>query len=59
MEPTQPAGEIAGTNPGPPSASESGTGLPLLRTWRRVYIFVLGSFVLWVVLLSALARLFA
>jgi hypothetical protein len=33
-------------------------GLPALRTWRRVYVFVLGSFVVWVGLLIVLARLF-
>jgi hypothetical protein len=37
--------------------SES-TGLPLFRTWRAVYIFVLGCFVLWVGLLFALALAF-
>jgi hypothetical protein len=34
-------------------------GLPALRTWRGVYWFVLGSFVLWVGLLVALDRLFS
>jgi len=33
-------------------------GLPALRTWRGVYWFVLGSFLVWVGLLVALARLF-
>jgi hypothetical protein len=35
------------------------TGLPLLRTWRAAYWFVLGTFVLWLVLLWALMRRFA
>ena len=30
------------------------TGLPGLRTWRGVYIFVFGCFILWVALLLAL-----
>ena len=47
----------------PPAASEPArtveheeTGLPWLGTWRGVYLFVLGSFVVWVVLLAWLAR---
>jgi hypothetical protein len=35
------------------------TGLPLLPTWRRVYWFVLVVFVAYVVLLSALPKVFA
>jgi hypothetical protein len=34
-------------------------GLPGLSTWRGVYWFVLGSFLFWVGLLVALARLFS
>lgn len=34
------------------------TGLPFLHTWRGVYLFVLGSFILWVLLLVALGVLF-
>jgi hypothetical protein len=30
------------------------TSLPGLRTWRQVYLFVFGCFILWVVLLLAL-----
>jgi hypothetical protein len=36
-----------------------GTGLPLFRTWNGVYLFVLGSFVLWVALLIALTKMFS
>ena len=37
-----------------PSARESEeTGLPLFRSWKSVYLFVLGSFVLWIALLIA------
>ena len=45
--------------PNPASGDESATGLPLLRTWPAVYLFVLGSFILWVVLLFALSRFYA
>ena len=34
-------------------------GLPGLRSWKGVYVFVLGSFVLWVVLLIALTDVFS
>jgi hypothetical protein len=34
------------------------TGLPVFHTWRGVYLFVLGSFVLWVALLFALTMMF-
>jgi hypothetical protein len=30
------------------------TGLPGLRTWRHVYLFVFGCFILWVLLLLGL-----
>jgi hypothetical protein len=35
------------------------TGLPFFRSWRSVYLFVLGSFVLWVALLVALTKFFS
>ena len=35
------------------------TGFPALRTWRTVYLLVLASFVLWVILLTILPRLFS
>jgi len=34
-------------------------GLPVLGSWRAVYWFVLGSFVLWVALLAVFSRIFA
>jgi hypothetical protein len=34
------------------------TGLPGLRSWRRVYLWVLVVLVVWIGLLSALSRLF-
>jgi hypothetical protein len=35
------------------------TGLPGLRTWRRVYLFVLVVFVAWVGLLTVLTRMYS
>ena len=35
------------------------TGLPGLRSWRAVYIAVFGTFLLWIVLLTALTRFFS
>jgi hypothetical protein len=43
-----------------PSTPETGdTGLPWFRTWRGVYLFVFGCFILWVALLFALTRIFS
>jgi hypothetical protein len=36
------------------SDQEEATGLPLFKTWRGVYLFVWGCFILWVLLLVAL-----
>jgi hypothetical protein len=42
------------------SARESEeTGLPFFRSWKSVYLFVLGSFVFWVALLVALTKMFS
>jgi hypothetical protein len=42
------------------SARETeGTGLPFFRSWKSVYLFVLGSFVFWVALLVALTKKFS
>ena len=38
----------------PPAALDELTGLPGLRAWRHVYLFVFGCFVLWVLLLLGL-----
>jgi hypothetical protein len=43
----------------PPAAAsaddrDEATGLPGLASWRGVYLFVIGSFILWVLLLLAL-----
>ena len=42
-----------------PEPDDRITGLPGLRTWPAVYVFVLGVFVLWVGLLLALTEKFA
>jgi hypothetical protein len=39
--------------------ADASTGLPWLRTWRAVYLFVIASFVLWVALLLALELVFS
>ena len=41
-----------------PEDDES-TGLPGLRTWRRVYLVVVLVFIAWVGLLTALTRVFS
>jgi hypothetical protein len=48
------------TGPDPQSRTESdSTGLPVLSTWPAVYLFVLGAFVGWIILLSLLSRAFS
>ena len=49
---TAPPGPRQRPDPEPP-------GLPGFRTWRGVYLFVLGWFVLVVLLLAAFSRLFS
>jgi hypothetical protein len=46
---------------GPPPApvDDRATGLPLLRTWPAVYVFVVVAFLTWVALLTALDRVFS
>lgn len=41
------------------ATDESSTGLPFLRSWRAVYLFVVACFVCWVVILAILPRVFA
>jgi hypothetical protein len=43
----------------PETDGDEVTGLPALRTWPRVYLFVLVVFIVYVVLLTALTRGFA
>ena len=42
-----------------PDVDDRVTGLPLLRSWTGVYLFVLGTFALWIILLVAVTRMFA
>ena len=61
--PVVPATPAAGGPGGSPAQSNStdddaSTGLPWIRSWRGVYLLVLGSFILWVVLLAWLSRIF-
>lgn len=44
--------------PPDPSAPEEAPGVPGLRTWRGVYLFVFGFFVLCVLLLALFSRVF-
>ena len=53
-----PEGNITPAEPTPDGKDEL-TGLPGLRTWRGVYIFVFGCFVLSVVLLVALTAIYS
>ena len=46
-------------SPDPSARDAEDPGLPGLRTWRGVYWFVLGSFVLWVALLIVLTKAFS
>jgi hypothetical protein len=43
----------------PPDDYDERTGLPGLRTWRSVYFFVFGCFVLSVLLLLALTVIYS
>ena len=44
----------------PPSdARDEATGLPWLRSWKGVYLFVIGSFVVWVLLLLVLTIIYS
>ncbi len=43
----------------PPAGEAGATGLPLFRTWKGVYLFVLATFVLWMALLIVLTKLYS
>src|SRR5882757_8126802 len=57
----KPSEEQGPTDPTPavPSADEATTGLPGFRTWKRVYLFVLGAFVFYVVILAVFTAIFS
>ena len=46
-------------NPRDHMSDEEATRLPGFDTWRNVYWFVFGSFILWVVLLVVLSVIFS
>ncbi|HTS18067.1 MAG TPA: hypothetical protein VMP11_10880 [Verrucomicrobiae bacterium] len=41
------------------TSDEKATRAPGFDTWRSVYLFVFGSFILWVVLLVVLSTIFS
>jgi hypothetical protein len=45
--------------PQPSAAADENPGVPLFRTWRGVYTFVLGCFVVVIVLLTIFSRTYA
>ena len=49
----------AADTPSEPVQNNEATGLPWFHSWRGIYVFVFGCFVLWVALLFALTRIFS
>lgn len=50
---------MTSSNPEPPVPSDDdATGLPAIPSWPGVYAFVLGTFALWIILLTVLSRAF-
>lgn len=59
--PIEPSGRerlVPATEP-PADRRDETTGIPGLRTWHYVYLFVFASFVLWVLLLLALTEFYS
>jgi hypothetical protein len=54
-----PLRDRAARDPAAPQSDDEATGLPLLHSWKRVYLFVAGWFLIWVGLLVALTVLFS
>jgi hypothetical protein len=50
--------DLEGARPKPDRPVDETTGLPGLPTWRSVYLLVLGVFVVYVVLMVALSKVF-
>ena len=46
-------------SPSDPSSDDGSTGVPGFRTWRGVYLFVFGCFLLVVIALTLFARFYA
>jgi hypothetical protein len=57
LDHTTGAADVPPASPG--RSNDEGPDLPWLRTWRSVYLFVLGCFVVYVVLLALLTRAFS
>jgi hypothetical protein len=57
----KPSEEQGPADPAPvvSSTDEAATGLPGLRTWKSVYLFVLGAFVFYVVVLAVFTAMFS
>jgi hypothetical protein len=53
-----PGPQTSPADPGGESAGEE-TRVPGFRTWRGVYLFAFGCFIVWVALLTALSRKFS
>lgn len=45
--------------PEPTTPSDEAPGVPFFRTWRGVYLFVLGCFLVTVALLTLFSRVYA
>jgi hypothetical protein len=56
MTPNEPSADSQHASP---AIDEENTGLASLRTWNSLYIFVVAVFILWVVLLQLLTRIFS
>jgi hypothetical protein len=52
-------GGVCRTLPMPPEPNDDSPGVPGFRTWRGVYLFVLGCFVAVVIALTLFSRFFA
>jgi hypothetical protein len=60
MNPRQETSPATQLPSGPGAAGDdAGTGLPLLRTWRGVYLVVFACFVVFVALLALLTAIFS
>jgi hypothetical protein len=50
--------DMSNPRPAPAGPGDADTGLPGLRTWPRVYLVVVGTFFLWLALLTTLTVMF-